>query len=117
MYGNSPLADEGLEVEALSRDQRRQLERDLSAVAARTRELLPAEFTVGSELSAGVDGPEATVAVRPPVGPVVSAGYSPEDADATIDEDERNDIAKGLAASAALQVKQALPDDNKPTAR
>jgi hypothetical protein len=117
MYGNSPLGDDGMETEALTESQRRRLERDLSAVAAQTRELLPGEFAVGSELSAGVDGPEATVAVRPPVGPVVSAGYTPEDPDVSIDEDERTDLAQGLAASAALQVKQALAEHDSPTAR
>jgi len=117
MYGNSPLGDDGLEADALTETQRRRLERDLSAVAAQTRELLPREFAVGSELSAGTDGPEATIAVRPPVGPVVSAGYTPEDADVAIDEDERTDLAQGLAASAALQVKQALGKQESPAAR
>ncbi|WP_436926315.1 DUF5811 family protein [Halosimplex amylolyticum] len=117
MYGNTPFGDEGLDPETLTPDQRRQLERDLSLVAQHTRKLLPAEFVVGSDLTAGTDGPEATVAVRPPVGPVVSAGYTPEEADATITEDERTDLAQGLAASAALQVKQALSGSTSPTAR
>ncbi|WP_459191207.1 DUF5811 family protein [Halosimplex sp. J119] len=117
MYGNTQFGDEGLDPESLSADQRRQLERDLSLVAQHTRELLPAEFVVGSDLTAGSDGPEATVAVRPPVGPVVSAGYTPEEADATISEDERTDLAQGLAASAALQVKQTLSGSTSPTAR
>ncbi|QLH76711.1 hypothetical protein HZS55_05055 [Halosimplex rubrum] len=117
MYGNSPLGDDGLDPETLSPDQRRQLERDLSRVAQQTRRLLPEEFVVGSDLTAGSDGPEATVAVRPPVGPVVSAGYTPEEADATITEDEQTDLAQGLAASAALQVKQALSGSTSPTAR
>ncbi|WP_135366021.1 DUF5811 family protein [Halosimplex halophilum] len=117
MYGNSPLGDDGLDPETLTPDQRRRLERDLSQVAHQTRRLLPEEFVVGSDLTAGSDGPEATVAVRPPVGPVVSAGYTPEDADATIDEDEQADLAQGLAASAALQVKQALSNNDSPAAR
>jgi hypothetical protein len=117
MYGNSPLGDDGVDPEALTPEQRRRLERDLARVAERTRQLLPGEFVVGSELSAGIDGPEATVAVRPPVGSVVSAGYTPEDPDVTIDEAERADIAAGLAASAALQVKSVLADDDSPTAR
>ncbi|MFB6138866.1 MAG: DUF5811 family protein [Halosimplex sp.] len=117
MYGNAPLGEDGLDPETLSAEQRRSLERDLSAVARETRRLLPEEFVVGSDLTAGSDGPEATVAVRPPVGPVVSAGYTPEEADATIDEDERADLAQGLAASAALQVKQALSGSTSPTAR
>jgi hypothetical protein len=117
MYGNSPLGSDGVDVESLSPDQRRRLKRDLARVAERTRQLLPGEFVVGSELSAGVDGPEATVAVRPPVGPVVSADYSPEDAETTITDAQREDIAQGLAASAALQVKQAIDDHGHRTAR
>jgi hypothetical protein len=117
MYGNTPFADESESV-SLTGEQRRTLQRDLASVAARTRELLPSEFVVGSEITSGMNGPEATVAVRPPVGSVVSAGYTLEaDRDAEIDEQEREDIARGLAASAALQVKQSLPDNDSPTAR
>jgi len=117
MYGNSPFGSDGMDAESLSPDQRRRIERDLSRVADQTREYLPGEFVVGSELSAGADGPQATVAVRPPVGSVVSAGYSPDDPERSISDDERDDIARGLAASAALQVKQALADHDSPTAR
>ena len=117
MYGNSPLGTERTESESLSAEQRRRMERDLSRVAERTREYLPGEYIVGSELSAGVDGPEATVAVQPPVGSVVSAGYSPENPERTIPDNERDDIARGLAASAALQVKRALGENSRPTAR
>ncbi|MFB6182923.1 MAG: DUF5811 family protein [Haloarculaceae archaeon] len=117
MYGNTSFAGEETDVQ-LTGKQRRALQRELSSVAARTRELLPSEFVVGSEITVGTDGPEATVAVRPPVGSVVSAGYSPEAADdVAIDEQERDDIARGLAASAALQVKRSMPDDDSPTAR
>ena len=117
MYGNSPFGTEEADSESLSPEQRRRIERDLSRVAERTREYLPGEYVVGSELSAGVDGPEATVAVQPPVGSVVSAGYSPEDPERAIPDDERDDIARGLAASAALQVKQVLGENSRPTAR
>jgi hypothetical protein len=117
MYGNSPFGTEEVDAKSLSPDQRRRIERDLSQVAERTRTYLPGEFVVGSELSAGADGPEATVAVRPPVGSVVSAGYSPEDPERSISDDERDDIARGLAASAALQVKQRLGKNDRPTAR
>jgi hypothetical protein len=113
MYGNLPTSGgpEGTET-TLTPDQRRTLRRDLSSVAARTRELLPGDFVVGSELTRGTGGPEATIAVQPPVGSVVSAGYALEDADdAAITDDEREDLALGLAASAALQVKQAFPED------
>jgi len=62
-----------------------------------------------------------TVAVRPPVGNPVSAGFTPEfenlaDDDLISDED-REEVARGLAASAALQVKAALGDDVPRTAR
>jgi len=117
MYGNSPLGAEESDPVSLTPAQRRQLERDLSRVAEQTRELLPGEFIVGSELAAGANGPEATVAVRPPVGSVVSAGYTPEDAGERIGEDKRSDLASGLAASAALQVKNALSKRDTPAAR
>lgn len=114
MYGNTPFGDEPA-VE-LSTDERKALRRDLSSVAARTRELLPGEFVVGSEITEGSDGPRATVAVQPPVGSVVSADYDPAGGIA-IDKPEREDLAMGLAASAALQMKRALPDDPSPTAQ
>jgi hypothetical protein len=115
MYGNTPFGDETASLE-LTADQRKAIRRDLSTVAARTRELLPSEFVVGSEITQGTSGPRATVAVQPPVGSVVSADYTIED-DITIEEAEREDLAMGLAASAALQMKQAMPDDPSPTAQ
>lgn len=115
MYGNLPF-DDGSPPE-LSADERRRLRRDLAGVAARTRELLPREFVVGSEVRDGADGPRATVAVRPPIGAPVSANYVPDGSDLRIDDDEREDIATGLAASAALQVKHAYPDERPATAR
>jgi len=115
MYGNTPFGDEATSHD-LTPDQRKVLRRELSSVAARTRELLPGEFVVGAEISRGVDGPRATVAVQPPVGAVVSADYS-FDGEIDITETEREDLAVGLAASAALQVKEAMNDDSAPTAR
>lgn len=115
MYGNTSFGD-GSSVPDLSSEQRKHLRQDLSAVADRTRELLPGEYVVGSELSNGAQGPQATVAVQPPVGNIVSANYSPTD-DASIDDAEQQDLAVGLAASAALQVKQAGGDNPSPTAR
>jgi len=114
MYGNTPFGDETA-IE-LTTDQRKALRRDLSSVAARTRELLPGEFVVGSEITEGNNGPRATVAVQPPVGSVVSADYTPGD-EVAIEEPEREDLAMGLAASAALQMKQAMPEDPSPTAQ
>lgn len=119
MYGNlSGEADVASDEVPLSPDQRRALRKDLASVAARTREFLPGDFVVGSELTTGVSGPEATVAVQPPIGQVVSAGYAPGDEDdVTIGVEEREDLAMGLAASAALQVKQAIPEDGSPAAQ
>ncbi|WP_276249724.1 DUF5811 family protein [Haloarcula rara] len=117
MYGNSPFGGETEKV-TLTREQRQTLRRDLASVAARTRELLPGEFVVGSEVSDSETGPRATIAVQPPVGSVVSADYRPEDPEsATISADERDDLAQGIAASAALQVKQVMGEDSSPTAQ
>ncbi|WP_299265479.1 DUF5811 family protein [Halorientalis sp.] len=120
MYGNTPFAgaDDDGAAPRLTADQRRHLRRDLANVAAQTRDLLPDEFAVGLELARGANGPRATVAVQPPVGPAVSAGYTPEDdADLRIGDDEQTDLAQGLAASAALQMKQAMGTDHSPTAQ
>ena len=114
MYGNTPFRDES--PPELTAEQRRHLRRELSHVAARTRELLPAEFVVGSELRAASSGPRATVAVHPPVGAPVSATCPLEDG-YDIDEGECEDIAVSLAASAALQVKQSVSGDPAPMAR
>lgn len=117
MYGNSPLGGDTEKV-TLTPDQRQALSRDLASVAARTRELLPGEFVVGSEVSDSETGPRATIAVQPPVGSVVSADYRPDDPEsATISSEERDDLAQGIAASAALQVKQVMGDDTSPTAQ
>jgi len=115
MYGNTPFRDDQAAGE-LTPQERRALRDELSSVAARTRELLPAEFVVGSEIVLGVDGPRATVAVQPPVGAVVSADYTPGE-QLEVDAEEREDIATGLAASAALQVKGAMSDHDSPTAK
>ncbi|MFW6018520.1 MAG: DUF5811 family protein [Halapricum sp.] len=118
MYGNLSGGVDVSDDPPLSPEQRRALRRDLASVAARTRELLPGDFVVGSELRTGATGLEATIAVQPPLGSPVSAGYAPEaDDDVSIDDDEREDLAMGLAASAALQVKQAYPDDGSPAAQ
>ena len=115
MYGNSSVRD-GSSSPELTTEQRKHLRSDLSSVAARTRELLPGEFVVGSELRSDTSGPLATVAVQPPVGAPVSANC-PLDGGIAIDEDECEDVAVGLAASAALQVKKAVEGGPKPTAR
>lgn len=119
MNGNTPyaglpgVAEAGhraaADVPDLTSDQKRVLRRQVSHIAARTRQLLPDEYAVGSEVRAGTNGPEATVAVRPPVGHPVSAGFTPQgdDLDDGFDAAASDEVARGLAASAALQVKQA----------
>ena len=115
MYGNSPFHDDSA-VAQLTPEDRKLLRDELSTLAARTRELLPEEFVVGSEITHSSDGPRATVAVQPPVGAVVSADYTPQGG-VDISADEREDIAVGLAASAALQVKGAMNDSDTPVAK
>ncbi len=110
MYGNSHLGAEP-EAVTLSPEQRRLLRRDLSDLTARMRDVLPSEFVVGSEITSDDTGPQATVAVQPPMGAVVSANFTPADDEARIDEEELDDIVHSLAASAALQVKNAMGGD------
>jgi len=129
MNGNNPYAGRhdvvaaghrmDADVPRLTPDQRRSLSEGVAAIAARTRELLPGEYAIGSEITNGVRGPQVTVAVQPPVGNAVSAGFEPEvDGETiTIEAEDREEVARGLAASAALQVKQAIGDDLTPTAR
>ncbi|WP_049921860.1 DUF5811 family protein [Halopiger djelfimassiliensis] len=130
MNGNTPYAGlpgetaagqrAAADVPDLSSTQKRLLHRDVSRIAARTREFLPNEYVVDADVSTGATGPRVTVAVRPPVGHAVSAGFSPDLEDATeevITSAERNEVARGLAASAALQVKQAVSDNVTPTAK
>jgi len=132
MNGNTPYA--GLpgmtqagkratdDVPELSPAQKTALRRDVTAIAARTREFLPNEYVVDGDVHQGVGGPQARVAVKPPVGDPVSAGFAPEVEDVDldgplIDDDEQAEVARGLAASAAFQVKQALQGSVTPTAR
>lgn len=129
MNGNNPYAGTRDVVAAgqrtaedapsLSPDQRQTIRAALTRIELRTRELLPDEYVVGSEITTGVSGPRATVAVQPPVGNPVSAGFEPDlaaDAD-PIRAEDRAEVARGLAASAALQVKQVVADDLTPTAK
>ena len=95
---------------AVTPERRRALRRELVDVATSTRELLPDEFVVGGEISGDPDALQATVAVQPPAGSVVSAGFDPDgDADATA-------LARDLAASAFLEARHAVPDVDR-TAR
>ncbi|TKX82529.1 hypothetical protein EXE43_28900, partial [Halorubrum sp. SS5] len=71
-------------------DQEKQLRRAVAGIVSRTESYLPDSYAVGSELSVGADGPQATVAVNPPAGHPVSAGFTPdpEDLDAGIAESD-----------------------------
>ncbi len=130
MNGNTPYAGlpgetgagqrTAADVPDISRTQKRVLNRDVSRIAARTREFLPNEYVVDADVSQGITGPEVTVAVRPPVGRPVSAGFTPElteSPDELITADEQDEVARGLAASAALQVKQAVSNNVTPTGK
>lgn len=126
MHGNTPYAGqpeaEGVDGNPqLTPTQRRELRAAVGRVARRTREFLPGEYVVGSDVTQGYDGPEATVAVQPPVGNPVSAGLVPDidelDAGEAITDEELEEVAQGLAASAALQVKNAVSGAVTPTAR
>lgn len=131
MNGNTPYAGPENVTQAgrrasndlpeLSPDQKRELRQNISQIATETRRFLPDVYIVDADISHGAGGPRATVAVQPPVGRPVSAGFTAgadEIEDETIvDEDDRAEVAQGLAASAALQVKQAISEGVTPTAR
>ena len=103
MHGNSPHAGP---VDAdPSVESRRTLRRELVDVAASTRALLSDEFVVGAEISGNTDGLRATVAVQPPAGSVVSAGFEPGEDDPTAES-----LALDLAAGAVLEAKRAASE-------
>ena len=127
MNGNNPYAGTPGVVDAgqpsknedLTPEQVQSLRRTVSGIVARTRTYLPDSYAIGSELSHGANGPLATVAVHPPVGHPVSAGFTPDDEDlgSGLSDEDSEEVARGLAASAALQVMNAVGDDVTPTAR
>lgn len=122
MNANTPYAgypgDEGEDTVDLSATQRRALQSRVSSVASRTRTLLPDEYLVGSNVGTGADGVRVTISVRPPIGNPVSAGFDPDlDDEDLIPKEDVDEVARGLAASAALQVKRAMGDDVSQTAR
>ncbi|WP_256296488.1 DUF5811 family protein [Haloarchaeobius salinus] len=131
MNGNTPYAGlpgstqagkrASADVPELTAEQKRRLRADVSRIAALTREFLPDEYVVDGDISNGVGGPQARVAVQPPVGNPISAGFSPDvdefDDDDLIDPEDQAEVARGLAASAALQVKNAISESVTPTAR
>jgi hypothetical protein len=91
----------------------------VAGIVAATQTYLPEGFVVGSELVVGQDGPAAMVAVHPPAGPPISAGFAPdaEELASGLTPAATEEVAKGLAASAALQAMVAVGDDLVPTAR
>ena len=102
--------------------ENRVLRSNAKTVATHIRNLLPAEYNVTGNVTESANGPQAFVAIQPPVGPAVTAGFGIEeyaDPNGTdhIPDDERDEVASGLAARAALQVKQAVGDALTPTAR
>ncbi|MFB6207045.1 MAG: DUF5811 family protein [Haloglomus sp.] len=104
MHGNTPYAGRPDERETTSA-RRRSVRRDLASVTASTRSLLTDDFVVGGELTEGTNGLSATVAVRPPVGQVVTVQLDPDEL--------TGDLASELAAGAALQVlrsPEGVPD-------
>lgn len=100
MHGNSPHA--GPADAEPSVESRSALRRELVDVASSTRALLSDEFVVGAEISGNTDGLRATVAVQPPAGSVVSAGFDPGEDDPTAES-----LARELAAGAVLEAKRA----------
>lgn len=127
MNGNNPYAGSPGIVGAgkrsnpvdLTPDQRQRLRRAVAGIVTQTQSYLPQGYAIGSELTKGANGPEATVAVQPPIGHPVSAGLAPDpdDLDGGLDEAERQEVARGLAASAVVQVMSAIGDDLTATAR
>jgi hypothetical protein len=130
MNGNTPYAGipgetpagqrANTDVPDLSPEQKESLRNSITDIAARTRQFLPDVYVVGSKVADNGNGPQAQVSVQPPVGHPVSAGFSPgvDDFDGDdLDTHEEGEVARGLAASAAMQVKQAIGDDITPTAR
>lgn len=109
MHGNTPHAGpEVADAPEVTPELRRDLRRTGASVAARARELLPDDFVVGSEVREAPEGIQATVAVRPPTGAVVSAGFGPDDGT------DHESLALELAAGAALAVKRAPHDVERP---
>lgn len=111
MHGNTPNAglpeDEsnaGMPADGSSSECRRALRRDLVDVATSTRELLSDDFVVGAEIVDEDNGLHATVAVQPPAGAVVSAGFET----ASGSEADVESLARDLAAGAVLEAKHAI---------
>ncbi|MFB6254348.1 MAG: DUF5811 family protein [Halobacteriaceae archaeon] len=129
MNGNDPyrgsqdLLDAGEraseDIPEMSSEQRSALRESVDDIVAKTKTFLPDEYIVGSEIESGINGLTVTVAVQPPVGNPVTAGFEPDISDQSgkVTIDDGNEVARGLAASAAFQVKQAVNDDFTPVAK
>lgn len=100
MHGNAPHS--GRAAPTPSAEDRRALRRELVDIASSTRALLADDFIVGGEI-AGDGGLQARIAVQPPVGSVVSAGFE-------LGDDEVDSLASELAAGAVLEAKHAGSD-------
>lgn len=122
-YGGPDATGGNVTGERGSGVENRALRSNARTVAAQVRHLLPAEYDVTGDVTESANGPQALVAIQPPIGPAITAGFGVEDyateseAGSGISDDERDEVASGLAARAALQVKQAVGDALTPTAR
>lgn len=104
MHGNAPHA--GSSDDESTPESRRALRRDLVNVASTTRALLSDDFVVGTEIAGDNGGLQARIAVQPPVGSVISAGFEHEDDDF----DTAEALAQELAAGAVLEAKHATQE-------
>jgi hypothetical protein len=104
--------------EELSVGQKDALRVAVAGIVDETQSYLPEGYQVGSELTYG-SGATATVAVDPPAGHPVTAGYSPDpdELESGLDPDTQQEVAQGLAASAVMQVMDAVGDGITPTGR
>lgn len=107
MHGNTP--HDGPVESEFSPEDRRALRRDLVDVATSTRDLLSDEFVVGGEISDDDGALSATVAVQPPAGSIVSAGFVSDD-DGADDPEGFESLALDLAAGAVIEAKHAAQD-------
>lgn len=117
--GGPPVAgSQSTNAEELSVGQKDALRHAVAGIVSETQSYLPEGYQVGSELTHG-SGATATVAVDPPAGHPVTAGYSPdpEDLESGLDAETQQEVAQGLAASAVLQVMDAVGDGITPTGR
>lgn len=117
--GGTPVGGaQSTSAEELTMGQKDALRHAVAGIVAETQSYLPEGYQVGSELTYG-GGATARVAVDPPAGHPVTAGYSPdpEELESGLDSDTQQEVAQGLAASAVMQVMEAVGDGITPTAR